>query len=71
MIAAPRSDAIVKRLPVRVALRVPANTTRLRVRLGRRTSAFDPMTQSGYGVSLADFIWEKYKAPFPSVSCYT
>jgi hypothetical protein len=36
MIAAPRSDAIVKRLPVRVALRVPANTTRLRVRLGRR-----------------------------------
>lgn len=34
------------------------------------TKAFDPMTQSGYGVSLADFVWEKYKAPYPSVSCY-
>jgi len=39
--------------------------------LAAATSAFDPMTQSGYGVSLADFIWEKYKAPYPSVSCYT
>lgn len=35
------------------------------------TKAFDPMTQSGYGVQLPDFIWEKYKAPYPSVSCYT
>jgi hypothetical protein len=35
------------------------------------TKAFDPMTQSGYGVQLADFIWEKYKAPYASVSCYT
>jgi hypothetical protein len=35
------------------------------------TEAFDPMTQSGYGVQLADFIWENYKAPYSSVSCYT
>jgi hypothetical protein len=34
------------------------------------TKAFDPMTQGGYGVQLADFIWEQYKAPYPSVSCY-
>jgi hypothetical protein len=35
------------------------------------TVAFDPMTQSGFGVQLADFIWENYKAPYSSVSCYT
>jgi hypothetical protein len=35
------------------------------------TDAFDPITQSGDGVQLEDFIWEKYKAPYPSVSCYT
>jgi hypothetical protein len=34
------------------------------------TKAFDPITESGYGVQLADFIWEKYKAPYPSVTCY-
>jgi hypothetical protein len=35
------------------------------------TEAFDPMTKGGYGVQLEDFIWEQYKAPYPSVSCYT
>jgi hypothetical protein len=35
------------------------------------TKAFDPLTQGGYGVELADFIWEQYKAPYPYVSCYT
>jgi hypothetical protein len=35
------------------------------------TRAFDPMTQGGYGIQLADFIWEQYKAPYRSVSCYT
>ena len=35
------------------------------------TKAFDPMTQGGYGLQLEDFIWEQYKAPYPSVSCYT
>jgi hypothetical protein len=35
------------------------------------TKAFDPLTQGGYGVQLEDFIWEQYKAPYPSVTCYT
>jgi hypothetical protein len=35
------------------------------------TTAFDPLTQGGDGVSLADFIWEKYKAPYSWVPCYT
>jgi len=35
------------------------------------TKTFDPMTQGGYGLQLEDFIWEQYKAPYPSVSCYT
>jgi hypothetical protein len=29
------------------------------------------LTQGGYGVQLEDFIWEQFKAPYPSVSCYT
>jgi hypothetical protein len=42
LLTAPRAEALVKRLPVRVALRVPARTTRLRVRVGGRnvTSRF-------------------------------
>jgi hypothetical protein len=36
MLAAPRSEALVKQLPVRVAVRVPARTRRLRVRVGDR-----------------------------------
>jgi hypothetical protein len=36
MLAAPRAEALVKRLPLRVAVRVPAGTSRLWVRLGGR-----------------------------------
>jgi hypothetical protein len=36
MLEAPRAGALLKRLPVRVVVRVPARTSRLRVRLGRR-----------------------------------
>ena len=36
MIVAPGVEAIATHLPVRVAVRVPANANRLRVRLGRR-----------------------------------
>jgi hypothetical protein len=36
MLEAPRADALVKRLPVRVVVRVPARTSRLWVRVGGR-----------------------------------
>jgi hypothetical protein len=36
MLATPRADAFVTRLPVRVVVRAPAGTSRLRVRLGGR-----------------------------------
>ncbi len=36
MLVAPRAEALVTRLPVRVAVRVPARTSRLRVRVGGR-----------------------------------
>ena len=42
LIAGPGEDRLIKRLPVRVAVRVPARTSRLRILLGRRdvTSRF-------------------------------
>src|SRR5215211_5738715 len=36
LLVTPRPEALVTRLPVRVVLRVPARTSRLRVRVGRR-----------------------------------
>jgi hypothetical protein len=36
MLVTPRSDALVKRLPARIVVRVPARTTRLLVRVGGR-----------------------------------
>jgi hypothetical protein len=36
VLAAPRPEALVTRLPVRVVVRVPARTSRLRVRVGGR-----------------------------------
>jgi hypothetical protein len=44
MLVAPRAEALVTRLPVRVAVRVPARTSRLRVRVGGRdvTARFRP-----------------------------
>ena len=36
MLVAPRSEALVKRIPARVVVRVPARTTRLSVRVGGR-----------------------------------
>src|SRR5919108_3476270 len=44
MLAAPRSEALVTKLPVRVAVRVPARTSRLRVHVGERevTGRFRP-----------------------------
>jgi hypothetical protein len=42
LLAAPRAEALVKHVPARVVVRVPARTSRLRVRVGRRdvTSSF-------------------------------
>ena len=31
---------------------------------------FGPMSQRGYGVSFPDFVWERFKAPYPYVNCY-
>jgi hypothetical protein len=44
MLVTPGSEALVTRLPARVVVRVPSQTTRLRVRLGRRdvTARFRP-----------------------------
>jgi hypothetical protein len=44
MLVTPRSEALVTHLPARVVVRVPPQTTRLRVRLGRRdvTARFRP-----------------------------
>ena len=32
---------------------------------------FGPMSQRGYGVAFPDFVWERFKAPYPYVNCYT